>query len=99
MAEHNQDKTVSQKTAEVIKKIDWDNQRSEPIKQVVSKDELAKDINTAKVVKTSFSLTLTDRDNLEDVYHYLKKSRRKYTKSDIISEALNDMRQKYLRES
>ena len=93
-----EEKTVSQTIADKIKKIDWDNPEPAPIRRDVTKDELAKNISANQRIKTSYSLTKEDQDNLEDVWHYLKKKGIKMTKSDVVSEAFRDIRKKYLDE-
>ena len=61
-----------------------------PIKP--SKDE----VNFNKRYKTSLNLKIEDKNNLEDVWHFLKKKNLSYTKSDVVSEALADIKRKYL---
>lgn len=94
-----EEKTVSQKTVDTIKlqKLKWETESREPVKYQVTKDELARDVNKDMIFKTSFNLTLEDKDTLEDLVIHLKRTtRRKYTKADLISEALRDLKKKYL---
>ena len=91
--------TVSNKLKnKIITKINWEenNQVDKPIVRNISKEELEKKINFNKRYKTSLNLKIEDKNNLEDVWHFLKKKNLSYTKSDVVSEALADIKRKYL---
>jgi hypothetical protein len=93
-----EDQTVSKKFVAKIKKLNWEEEKSPPIKKEVSKEELAKNIDATRKHKTSYNLTKEDQYNLEDVWHYLKRKGMKVSKSDVVSEAFRDIRKKYLAE-
>ena len=84
-------------TNKMYKILDWDNVNKEPVKSIVSKADLIGMLNKNMIFKTSFNLTLEDKDTLENLVVHLKRTtRQKYTKADLISEALRDLKKKYL---